>query len=60
MCCVRDFCREENGQDLIEWTLLLAFVSLVSVGVIGAFQGNFLKLWNSVNNGVTAAVTALH
>lgn len=60
MCSVRHLWREEDGQDLIEWSLLLAFISLVSVGVISAFQANFLRLWNSVGNGVTDAVTALH
>jgi Flp pilus assembly pilin Flp len=58
--CVRALWREETGQDLIEWSLLLAFVALVSVGVISSFQPNFLRLFDSISNGVTDAITALH
>jgi pilus assembly protein Flp/PilA len=33
---VRRFGRDEEGQDLIEYALLVALISLVAVGAIGA------------------------
>jgi Flp pilus assembly pilin Flp len=43
------FIKEEEGQDLIEYTLLMAFVALASAAIfIGA--GNSMKtIWNNAN-----------
>jgi Flp pilus assembly pilin Flp len=51
--------RDEEGQDLIEWSLLLAFIALVSVGVLSSLQPNYMQLWSTVSNGVAAATAAL-
>jgi len=52
------FLRDEQGQDLIEYTLLLAFVALASAALfIGA--GNSVKgIWTITNNQLSAANTA--
>jgi Flp pilus assembly pilin Flp len=52
------FVRDEQGQDLIEYTLLLAFVCLASAALfIGA--GNSLKsIWNIANQTITNANAA--
>ena len=52
------FVRDEQGQDLIEYTLLLAFVCLASAALfIGA--GNSLKnIWNIANQTISNANTA--
>ena len=52
------FLREEEGQDLIEYTLLLAFVALVSAAIfIGAGQ-QAAGIWNVANQHLTNANTA--
>ena len=50
--------RDEQGQDLVEYTLLLAFVCLASAALfIGA--GNSLKgIWTSANSLLVNANTA--
>ena len=52
------FVRDEQGQDLIEYTLLLAFVCLASAALfIGA--GNSLKsIWQTANATIANANTA--
>jgi len=52
------FVRDEQGQDLIEYTLLLAFVCLASAALfIGA--GNSLKaIWNTANATISNANSA--
>jgi Flp pilus assembly pilin Flp len=52
------FVRDEQGQDLIEYTLLLAFVCLASAALfIGA--GNSLKaIWQTANATISNANTA--
>jgi Flp pilus assembly pilin Flp len=55
---VMNFIRDEQGQDLIEYTLLLAFVALASAALfIGA--GNSVKgIWTVTNSQLEAANTA--
>lgn len=52
------FWREEDGQDLIEYALLMAFIALAAVAVLGSLQGSVKSLWNSVSNALSNAVTA--
>jgi len=55
---INNFLRDEQGQDLIEYTLLLAFVALASAALfIGA--GNSVKgIWSVTNSQLGAANTA--
>ncbi|HEY1217870.1 MAG: Flp family type IVb pilin [Bryobacteraceae bacterium] len=55
---MRAFWREDGGQDLIEYTLLLAFVALASAALfIGA--GNKIKtVWTTTNSQLAAAAAA--
>ncbi|MBZ5576773.1 MAG: Flp family type IVb pilin [Acidobacteriia bacterium] len=50
-----NFFRDEQGQDLIEYTLLMAFVALASAALfIGA--GNSIKgIWSVTNTQLAAA-----
>ena len=52
---INSFLRDEQGQDLIEYTLLLAFVALASAALfIGA--GNSVKgIWTQTNTQLSAA-----
>jgi len=55
---INNFLRDEQGQDLIEYTLLLAFVALASAALfIGA--GNSVKgIWSVTNSQLSAANTS--
>jgi Flp pilus assembly pilin Flp len=55
MTFLRNFWNDEQGQDLIEYTLLMAFVALASAALfIGA--GNSVKgIWSATNSQLTAA-----
>ena len=50
--------REEDGQDLIEYALLMAFIALAAVAVLGSVQTNVSKLWNSISDALSDAVTS--
>jgi len=58
MTYLRNFCNDEQGQDHIEYTLLMAFVALASAALfIGA--GNSVKgIWNATNSQLAAANTS--
>jgi len=53
------FWQDESGQDLIEYTLLLAFVALSSAALFGNAGGSVSKIWSTSNSTLsTAAVKA--
>lgn len=57
MTFLRNFWQEDQGQDLIEYTLLMAFVALASAALfLGA--GNSIKgIWSQTATNLTSANT---
>ena len=55
MTYLRNFWTDEQGQDLIEYSLLMAFVALASAALfLGA--GNSMKgIWSTTNSQLVAA-----
>ena len=47
--------REEDGQDLIEYALLAAFIALACVAAMTLVGGGVNNLFNKVNNDLTNA-----
>jgi Flp pilus assembly pilin Flp len=54
----RAFWKEEEGQDLIEYTLLMAFVALASAALFIGAGGSISTIWTATNNQLTNAATA--
>lgn len=52
------FIREEQGQDLVEYTLLLAFVALASAGLFISAGGSITSIWNIANSRLSVAANA--
>jgi len=52
------FLREEHGQDLVEYTLLLAFVALASAALFIGAGTSITGIWSAANSHLTAANTA--
>ena len=52
------FWKEEDGQDLVEYSLLLAFIALAAVALLSSAKGTINSLWTSVNNGLNSASSA--
>ncbi len=52
------FWKEEDGQDLVEYSLLLAFIALAAVALLSSAKGTISNLWGSVNSGLNTASTA--
>jgi Flp pilus assembly pilin Flp len=51
------FWNDENGQDLIEYTLLMAFVALASAALFLSAGGSISGIWTTSNSQLTAANT---
>jgi len=55
---IRCFWRAEEGQDLVEYTLLLAFVALASAALFIGAGGSVSGIWQTANTRLEAANTA--
>lgn len=52
------FLRDEQGQDLVEYTLLLAFVCLASAALFISAGGSIGGIWTGANSRLSAANAA--
>jgi Flp pilus assembly pilin Flp len=55
---IKRFLCDEQGQDLIEYTLLLAFVCLASAALFISAGGSVAGIWSATNGDLTAANTS--
>ncbi|HUJ20661.1 MAG TPA: Flp family type IVb pilin [Bryobacteraceae bacterium] len=55
---LKRFFRDEQGQDLIEYTLLLAFVCLATSALFVSSGGSLSGIWTSANSRLAAANTS--
>jgi Flp pilus assembly pilin Flp len=51
------FVKEEEGQDLIEYTLLMAFIALASAAIFIGAGNSVTKIWNTANNQLSQAAS---
>jgi Flp pilus assembly pilin Flp len=58
MTLLRNFWNDDRGQDLIEYTLLLAFVALASAALFIGAGGQVSGIWSTANSQLVAANTA--
>jgi Flp pilus assembly pilin Flp len=54
---IKNFTTDEQGQDLIEYTLLMAFVVLASAALFIAAGGSIKGIWGASNKQLTTANT---
>ena len=55
---VRDFLKDENGQDLIEYSLLLAFVCISCVVIFSGAGSSVNTVWKDAKNTLSTAAVA--
>lgn len=52
------FVKEEDGQDLIEYTLLMAFIALASAAVFVNAGTSVSSIWGKASNQLSTAASA--
>jgi Flp pilus assembly pilin Flp len=57
MTFLRNFWNDEQGQDLIEYTLLMAFVALASAALFIGAGSSIKGIWSTTNSQLTTANT---
>jgi Flp pilus assembly pilin Flp len=49
--------KEEEGQDMVEYALLLAFVALAAVSLLSGVKTSISTIWQSVSTNLNTAAT---
>jgi Flp pilus assembly pilin Flp len=52
---LRGFCREEDGQDLIEYSLVITFIAIACLAMIGAIRPAVGNIWTAGNTKLANA-----
>lgn len=52
---LKQFWQDESGQDLIEYTLLMAFVALASASIFLSAGGSVQGIWSQTSSSLAAA-----
>ena len=47
--------RQEEGQDLLEYALLVALIALIAIGAVGMAGGAVNTIFTNIANALTAA-----
>lgn len=55
---LKRFLQDEQGQDLVEYTLLVAFVCLATAALFVQSGGSLTGIWVSANSRIGAANTS--
>jgi len=55
---LRKFCIEDEGQDLIEYSLLITFIAIACAALIGSGRSAVNSIWQSSNSDITQGYQA--
>ncbi|MGD0577306.1 MAG: Flp family type IVb pilin [Bryobacteraceae bacterium] len=58
MSYVKNFLKDEEGQDMVEYTLLLAFVALAAGAAYVTIGNNISGIWSKAQTDITNAAAA--
>jgi len=58
MKLINRFLKDEKGQDLVEYSLLLGFVALASAGLLISAGTSINSIWTAASTRLGAAATA--
>ncbi|HVT95624.1 MAG TPA: hypothetical protein VHD76_22430 [Bryobacteraceae bacterium] len=55
---IKNFVKDEQGQDLVEYTLLLAFIALAIGALYTGMSANILTVWQTGSTSLVNAAAA--
>jgi pilus assembly protein Flp/PilA len=54
---VKSFARNEEGQDLLEYALLVALIALIAIGAVGMAGGSVSTIFTNISNQLNGAAS---
>ena len=56
---IKEFLKEEQGQDIVEYSLLLVLIGAAAVFVLTAMGASISQIFNKINNKLSEANTKI-
>ena len=56
---MQKFWKDEDGQDFVEYSLLMGFIALAVVGIMTSARTSMLTVWNDINDTLSDAIQAI-
>ena len=53
----KSFARNEEGQDLLEYALLVALIALIAIGAVGMAGGSVKTIFTNISNQLNGAAS---
>jgi Flp pilus assembly pilin Flp len=53
-----DLWTETDGQDLVEYSLLLAFIAISTISILTGVKSSSDTLWDKISNAMSSAATS--
>jgi len=55
---ISSFLREENGQDMVEYSLLIGFVALSGAAVLTGIRNEMTGVWHAISTSFSTAAAS--
>ena len=55
---IRRFWKEEDGQDMVEYSLLLGFIALAGIALISSAGTNIKNIWTNISTNLASAASS--
>jgi Flp pilus assembly pilin Flp len=56
-CYIKELWQDEAGQDLVEYSLLLAFIAMAAIALLTSAGGSIKTVWTGVNSQLKNAAS---
>jgi Flp pilus assembly pilin Flp len=54
---LRKFCREDEGQDMVEYAMLLGFIVLCAAAILTSTRVQISQIWSTINSSLSSAIS---
>lgn len=55
---ISSFWKQENGQDMVEYSLLIGFVALSGAAVLTGVRTEMTSIWNAISTSFATAASS--
>jgi Flp pilus assembly pilin Flp len=55
---MKRFWREDDGQDMVEYALLLGFIVVCAAAILTATRVQISTIWSTINSSLSSAISA--
>lgn len=54
---LKTFWQEEDGQDMVEYALIIAFVAIAAIAILGTVGNSIKSLWSNISSTLNSSAS---